>query len=64
MRRYSTVKKQLSLIDDEGQRQSDCRKKPGSFPKVHLFPTTAKSMHKGCKIYAILVLNENGWWKD
>jgi hypothetical protein len=33
---------------------------PGSFPKVHLFLTAKKSMHKGCKLYVILVLNDKG----
>jgi hypothetical protein len=26
---------------------SDCRKKPGSFPKVHLFPTTMEEHAQG-----------------
>jgi hypothetical protein len=26
---------------------SDCRKKPGSFPKVHLFPTTMEEHVQG-----------------
>jgi hypothetical protein len=33
---------------------------PGSFPEVHLFLTVTKSMRKGCKLYAILALNEKG----
>jgi hypothetical protein len=33
---------------------------PGSIPEVRLFLTVTKSMHKGCKLYAILALNEKG----
>jgi hypothetical protein len=38
----------------------DCRMEPGSIPEVRLFLTVTKSMRKGCKLYAILALNEKG----
>jgi hypothetical protein len=52
--------KRLILIDDEGQRWVIVGWNQGVSLRFISSLQLRKSMHKGCKIYAILVLNEKG----
>jgi hypothetical protein len=52
--------KWLSLVDDEGQRRVIVGQNQGVSLRFISSLQLRKSMHKGCKIYAILALNEKG----
>jgi hypothetical protein len=52
--------KQLSLVDDEGQRRMIVGWNQGVSLRFISSLQLWKSMRKGCKIYAILALNEKG----
>jgi hypothetical protein len=52
--------KQLSLVDDEGQRRMIVGQNQGVSMRFISSLQLWKSLRKGCKIYAILVLNEKG----
>jgi hypothetical protein len=52
--------KRLSLVDDEGQRWVIVGWNQGVSLRFVSSLQLRKSMHKGCKIYAILALNEKG----
>jgi hypothetical protein len=52
--------KQLSLVDDEGQRHVIVGQNQGVSLRFISSLQLWKSMHKGCKIYVILALNEKG----
>jgi hypothetical protein len=61
MRRYSTVRQNgLSLVDDEGQRRVIVGRNQGVSLRFISSLQLRKSMRKGCKLYAILALNEKG----
>jgi hypothetical protein len=61
MRRYSTVRQnRLSLVDDEGFRCVIVGWNQGVSLRFVSSLQLRKSMRKGCKLYAILVLNEKG----
>jgi hypothetical protein len=55
--------KQLSLIDDEGHRRVIVGRNQGVFLRFISCLQLRKSMRKGCKLYAILALNEKGMVK-
>jgi hypothetical protein len=52
--------KQLSLVDDEGKRRVIVGWNQGVSLRFISSLQLRKSMHKGCKLYAILALNEKG----
>jgi hypothetical protein len=52
--------KWLSLVDDEGQRRVIVGQNQGVSLRFISSLQLRKSMHKGCKLYAILALNEKG----
>jgi hypothetical protein len=52
--------KRLSLVDDEGQRRVVVGRNQGVSLRFVSSLQLRKSMRKGCKLYAVLVLNENG----
>jgi hypothetical protein len=52
--------KWLSLVDDEGQRRMIVGQNQGVSLRFISSLQLWKSMHKGCKLYVILVLNEKG----
>jgi hypothetical protein len=52
--------KRLILVDDEGQRRVIVGQNQGVSLKFISFLQLWKSMRKGCKLYAILALNEKG----
>jgi hypothetical protein len=52
--------KRLSLVDDEGQRRVIVGWNQGVSLRFISSLQLWKSMHKGCKLYAILALNEKG----
>jgi hypothetical protein len=52
--------KQLSLVDDEGQRRVIVGQNQGVSLRFISSLQLRKSMHKGCNIYVILFLNEKG----
>ena len=52
--------KRLSLIDDEGQRRVIVGRNQGVSLRFVSSLQLRKSMRKGCKLYAILTLNEKG----
>jgi hypothetical protein len=52
--------KRLSLIDDEGQRRMIVGRNHGVSLRFISSLQLHKSMSKGCKLYAILALNEKG----
>jgi hypothetical protein len=52
--------KQLSLVDDEGQRRVIVGQNQGVSLRFISSLQLRKSMHKGCNIYVILALNEKG----
>jgi hypothetical protein len=52
-------RKRLSLTDDEGQRQVIVGRNQGVSLRFISSLQLQKSMRKGCKLYAILALNEN-----
>jgi hypothetical protein len=52
--------KWLSLTDDEGQRRVIVGRNQGVSLRFISSLQLQKSMHKGCKLYAILALNEKG----
>jgi hypothetical protein len=52
--------KRLSLVDDEGQRRVIVGRNQGVSLRFVSSLQLQKSMHKGCKLYAILALNEKG----
>jgi hypothetical protein len=52
--------KWLSLVDDEGERHVIVGWNQGVSLRFISSLLLWKSMHKGCKLYAILVLNEKG----
>jgi hypothetical protein len=52
--------KWLSLVDDEGQRRVIVGRNQGVSLRFVSSLQLQKSMRKGCKLYAILVLNEKG----
>jgi hypothetical protein len=58
MLNYKT--KRLSLVDDEGQRCVIVGRNQGVSLRFISSLQLWKSMRKGCKLYAILVLNEKG----
>jgi hypothetical protein len=53
-------RKWLRLVDDEGQRHLTVGRNQGVSLRFVSSLQLRKSMRKGCKIYAILVLNEKG----
>jgi hypothetical protein len=52
--------KRLSLVDDEGHRHVVVGRNQGVSLRFISSLQLWKSMHKGCKLYAILALNEKG----
>ena len=52
--------KWLSLVDDEGQRRVIVGRNQGVSLRFVSSLQLWKSMHKGCKLYAILALNKTG----
>jgi hypothetical protein len=52
--------KWLILVDDEGHRHVIVRQNQGVSLRFVSSLQLLKSMHKGCKLYVILVLNEKG----
>ena len=52
--------KRLSLVDDEGHRRVIVGWNQGVSLRFISSLQLRKSMHKGCKLYAILALNEKG----
>jgi hypothetical protein len=52
--------KQLSLTDDEGQRRVIVGRNQGVSLRFISSLQLQKSMHKGCKLYEILALNDKG----
>jgi hypothetical protein len=52
--------KRLSLTDDEGQRRVIVGRNQGVSLRFISSLQLRKSMHKGCKLYAILALNDKG----
>jgi hypothetical protein len=52
--------KRLSLVDDEGHRHMIVGQNQGVSMRFISCLQLWKSMHKGCKLYAILALNEKG----
>jgi hypothetical protein len=52
--------KQLSLVDDEGKRRVIVGQNQGVSLRFISSLQLWKSRHKGCKLYAILALNEKG----
>ena len=56
----SYTMKRLSLIDYLGQSRVIVGRKQGVSLRFNSSLQLHKSMHKGCKLYTILVLNEKG----
>jgi hypothetical protein len=52
--------KRLSLVNDEGQRRVIVGRNQGVYLRFVSSLQLRKSMRKGCKLYAILALNEKG----
>ena len=52
--------KRLSLVDDEGQRRMIVGRNQGVSLRFVSSLQLRKSVRKGCKLYAILALNEKG----
>ena len=52
--------KQLSLVDDEGQRRVIVGRNKGVSLRFISSLKLWKSMHKGCKLYTIFALNKKG----
>jgi hypothetical protein len=50
----------VELVDDEGQRRVNVGRNQGVFLRFVSSLQLRKSMRKGCKLYAILTLNEKG----
>jgi hypothetical protein len=57
-------KKRLSLIDDLEETRVILRRNQGVSLRFNSSLQLQKSMHKGCKLYAILALNEKVMRKD
>jgi hypothetical protein len=56
--------KQLSLVDDKGQRRVIVGRNQGVSLRFVSSLQLRKSMHKGCNLYAILSLNDKGVVED